>query len=549
MTPSPMNDALIAYLYDELSPSEHAAFESSLAEHPELRAEADRLGWMRRQFRLAFADVPLREGLMDAVLAEARRVAEQFRRAAATPTLWERVRAWITQPAFAMTAMAALVLAVGVVMLNRPELEHADSPNAQQIHDSTPRLASAESPAPAKSEPPAPETLAAPAPLVVSRSDEPAPAGRDELEEASEGEAAAAPAEQAAPTDADEVPAKLVVEAAEVQATEPPASSQLLDPRTTERAAPPRPARPSGAKASAAPESKPRPEPSGYVGTTRAAGDGARKDLEGGSAGTLDTAVGSGGGAAARRRHATGGAAGQPVTDALEKGAAAAPENDGGRRAAPPASPSGGEALHDASRSFELGRATTGSGEAAEKRKEEKAPAPPPSNTKAPAPEVAKPENRGAAPAEPPAARPAAPSGPAAPDRAASDERDFGDDELEEAPAPQRAAPTTAPPRRESTSDTAVTRKADDSSLGARRAVEEEQARELEARVRALWAQYDAELARGELDRADKTLAEIERLRGTSDRTREARKTVVERRASRSATPAPADAPATKSTY
>jgi hypothetical protein len=124
MTRQQLEDRLLDYLYDELDPSERAAFERALPGHPEVLREVA----AHQATRKAFQTLPREEappGLLDDVLAEADKEAARRRRAAtagARTGFWEYLRRLLFQPAFAMAMVVLVVAGVSLVGTKKGEL-------------------------------------------------------------------------------------------------------------------------------------------------------------------------------------------------------------------------------------------------------------------------------------------------------------------------------------------------------------------------------------------------------------------------------------------
>jgi hypothetical protein len=116
MTRERIQEQMLEYLYEELSPVECAAFEAAILEHPDLQAELGELQETRAGLPSVSQELPVSRSVRDAVLSEAAEVASRRRREA--PSLWERFLAGWNQPALASALTLVLVAGVGLYVVD-----------------------------------------------------------------------------------------------------------------------------------------------------------------------------------------------------------------------------------------------------------------------------------------------------------------------------------------------------------------------------------------------------------------------------------------------
>lgn len=128
-----LEDHLLEYLYDELEPADRTAFERALPTHPEVAREVQAHQATRLAFR-GYARESAPAGLLDDLIAEVEAGGPVAARATAkAPGFWERVRAFLAQPAFAMAFVTLVVAGVGLVASRKGEVPGMP-PSAEAQH-------------------------------------------------------------------------------------------------------------------------------------------------------------------------------------------------------------------------------------------------------------------------------------------------------------------------------------------------------------------------------------------------------------------------------
>lgn len=116
MTPQELEDSLVEYLYDELSPSERERFEAGLPDCPEI---AEEVAAHQRTLEVmeGLEDVPVPEGLLDSIMEEAERRAEA--RVDSAPSFLEQLLAGLLQPATMTLGLFFIVATTGYFMVDQ----------------------------------------------------------------------------------------------------------------------------------------------------------------------------------------------------------------------------------------------------------------------------------------------------------------------------------------------------------------------------------------------------------------------------------------------